>query len=126
MESKRQQKFARQLQKDLGELFQRDFQGQFGRAMITVTDVKMSPDLAIARVYLSFLMADSKQDTLEMIQEKTKNLRQVLGTKIRHYVRVIPELHFFLDDTAEYAAKMDELFANLHIPPAPHDEDTAP
>ena len=118
MESKRQQKFARQLQKDLSELFQRDFQGQFGRAMVTVTDVKMSPDLAIARVYLSFLMTENKQLTLELVQEKTKSLRQVLGSKIRHYVRVIPELHFFLDDTAEYAAKMDELFANLQIPPA--------
>ena len=119
MESKRQQKFARLIQKDLGDIFQRDARSQFEGAFITVTDVKVSPDLGIARVYLSFMLVKDKQATLEAIRDKTKYLRQLLANRIRHQVRVIPELHFFLDDSADYAAKMDALFSNIVIPPAP-------
>jgi ribosome-binding factor A len=118
MDSKRQQKFARQIQKDLGELFQRDLRSQFDNAFITVTDVKVSSDLGIARAYLSFMLAKDKEGLLEQVRDKTKTIRQLLANRIRHQVRIIPELQFFLDDTAEYAAKMDALFANLDIPPA--------
>ncbi|OZI06464.1 ribosome-binding factor A [Siphonobacter sp. BAB-5385] len=118
MESKRQQKFARQIQKDLGDIFQREMQSQFGNAFITVTDVKVSPDLGIARAYLSFLLTEDKDQLLKNIQDKTKHIRQILANKIRNQVRIIPELQFFLDDTSEYAAKMDALFAGITIPPA--------
>lgn len=118
MESKRQQKFARQIQKDLGDIFQKEMRSNFGEAFITVTDVKVSPDLGLARAYLSFLLVDDKQALLSQIQEKTKAIRQILANKIRNQVRVIPELQFFIDDTSEYAAKMDALFAGLVIPPA--------
>ncbi|PMD98170.1 ribosome-binding factor A [Siphonobacter sp. BAB-5405] len=118
MESKRQQKFARQIQKDLGDIFQREMQSQFGNAFITVTDVKVSPDLGIARAYLSFLLTEDKDQLLKSIQDKTKHIRQILANKIRNQVRIIPELQFFLDDTSEYAAKMDALFAGITIPPA--------
>jgi ribosome-binding factor A len=125
MDSKRQQKFARLIQKDLGDLFQRDARSQFEGAFITVTDVKVSPDLGIARVYLSFMLVKDKQAMLGQVQDKTKYLRQLLANRIRHQVRVIPELHFYLDDTADYAAKMDALFSGLHIPPAPAETDEA-
>jgi ribosome-binding factor A len=118
MESKRQQKFARQIQKDLGEIFQKEMRSNFGEAFITVTDVKVSPDLGVARAYLSFMLVDNKQALLTQIQEKTKAIRQILANKIRNQVRIIPELQFFIDDTSEYAAKMDALFAGLVIPPA--------
>ncbi len=123
MESKRQQKFARQIQKDLGDIFQREMRNQFGDAFITVTDVKVSPDLGIARAYLSFLLTNDKEQLLKNIREKTKQIRQILANKIRNQVRIIPELHFFVDDTAEYAAKMDALFSGITIPPA-SEEDT--
>jgi ribosome-binding factor A len=123
MDSKRQQKFARQIQKDLSDIFQRDLRSQFDNAFITVTDVKVTPDLGLARAYLSFMLAKDKQGTLEDVQEKTKTIRQLLANRIRHQVRVIPELQFFLDDTADYAAKMDAIFANLDIPPAPESND---
>ncbi|MFT4032552.1 MAG: 30S ribosome-binding factor RbfA [Siphonobacter sp.] len=118
MESKRQQKFARQIQKDLGDIFQREMQSQFGGAFITVTDVKVTPDLGLARAYLSFLLVNDKKALLKQIQEKTKSIRQILAGKIRNQVRVIPELQFFIDDTPEYAAKIDALFAGITIPPA--------
>jgi ribosome-binding factor A len=124
MESKRQQKFARLIQKDLSEIFQRDAKSLFGGAFITVTDIKVSPDLGLAKVYLSFMLAKDKTGLLENIKEKSKSIRQMLASKIRNQVRVIPELAFYLDDTIEHATKMDALIANLHIPPATgEDED---
>lgn len=117
MESKRQQKFSRQIQKDLSEIFQKEMRSSFGNAFITITEVKVSPDLAIARLYLSFMLTNDKAGLLHDIKEKTKQIRSILANKIRHQVRIIPELEFFLDETAEYAAKMDALISGLDIPP---------
>jgi ribosome-binding factor A len=123
MESKRQQKVSRQLQKDLSEIFQREVPHLFNSAFITVTSVRVSPDLSVARVYLSFLATKNKALLLETIQEKGKVIRQHLGERVRHQLRIVPELVFFMDDTAEYADKMDKLFSGLEIPPAPKEED---
>ena len=127
MESKRQQKVARQLQKDLSEIFQREvphlFNGPAPGAFITVTSVRVSPDLSVARVYLSFLATKNKEMLLDSIREKSKVLRQLLGNRVRHQLRIVPELSFYLDDTIEYADKMDKLFSGLDIPPAPDEEE---
>lgn len=123
MESKRQQKVSRQLQRDLSEIFQRDVPHLFNGAFITVTSVRVSPDLSQARVYLSFLATKNKDILLESIQEKGKVLRQHLGERVRHQLRIVPELSFYLDDTADYADKMDKLFSGLDIPPAPEDNE---
>ena len=123
MESKRQQKVARQLQKDLSEIFQREVPHLFNGAFITVTSVRISPDLSVARVYLSFLATKNKEILLDTIREKGKVLRQRLGDRVRHQLRIVPELSFYLDDTAEYADKMDKLFSGLDIPPAPEEDD---
>ncbi len=123
MESKRQQKVARQLQRDLSEIFQRDVPHLFNGAFITVTSVRVSPDLSIARVYLSFLATKNKQLLLESIQEKSKVLRQHLGERVRHQLRIVPDVSFYLDDTADYADKMDKLFSGLEIPPRTEEEE---
>jgi ribosome-binding factor A len=123
MESKRQQKVARQLQKDLSEIFQREVPHLFNGAFITVTSVRMSPDLSVARVYLSFLATKNKDMLLETIREHSRTLRQHLGERVRHQLRIVPDLTYFIDDTAEYAEKMDKLFAGLDIPPAPEEDD---
>ncbi len=117
MDSKRQQKFSKQIQKDLSDIFQKDLKGAFGNAFITITEVKISPDLSQAKSYLSLMLVADKEALLDEIREKTKQIRNILAQKIRHQVRIIPELFFYLDDTAEYAAKMDAIFANLEIPP---------
>ena len=124
MESKRQQKFARLIQKDLSEIFQRDAKSLFGGAFITVTDVKVSPDLGLAKIYVSFMLAKDKAAVLDTIKENTKSIRQMLATKIKNQVRVIPELSFYLDDTIEHASKMDALIGNLQIPPTSEEEST--
>ncbi len=118
MDSKRQQKFARLIQKDLGEIFQKESKNLFEGAFITVTEVKVTPDLGIARAYLSFMLTNDREGILKLINENNKVIRSTLAQKIRHQVRVIPELQFFIDDSADYAAKIDELFSNITIPPA--------
>jgi len=123
MESKRQQKFARLIQKDLSEIFQRDAKNMFNGAFITVTEVKVSPDLSLAKVYMSFLLAKNKIALLEDIKEKGKAIRQLLAVKIRNQARIVPELHFYLDESLEYAAKIDNLLSKIHIPPATEEND---
>ncbi|GHB81137.1 30S ribosome-binding factor RbfA [Persicitalea jodogahamensis] len=122
MESKRQQKVGRQIQKDLGDIFQKEAQHLINGSLVTVTGVRMTPDLGIARAYLSFLPEKNKSVVFESILENTKFIRQKLGERVRHQLRIVPDLEFYLDDTAEYAAKMDALFADIVIPPA-EDED---
>lgn len=116
MESQRQLKYASLLTRDMSELFQRRFKSLFGNAFVTITHVKVSPDLSIASIYLSFLGTNNEDAILENIEDNNKQIRQELGRKIRHQVRVIPELRFFKDDTAEQAAKIDELLATIEIP----------
>lgn len=123
MENKRQRQVAKQIQKDLGEIFQRDMKEVFGGAFVTITDVKVTPDLGIARVYLSFMLVKDKEGLLENIRDNTKKIRSIFGTRVRHQFRIIPDFQFYVDDTAEYAQKMDEVFKNLEIPPETDDSD---
>lgn len=121
MESKRQQKYAKLIQKELGEIFQRDSKSLTGNAMVTVTRVMMSPDLSVAKVYMSFLLANNKE-LFEKINEAKKAIRKNLGNRIGKNVRIIPELAFFLDESSAYAQHMDQVISNLDIPET-QDED---
>ncbi len=118
MESKRQQKFAKLIQKELAEVFQRECSHLFPGAYVSVSVVRVSPDLGVAKVYLSMLVGANAKELLQEIKINSKTIRHLLAQRIKKQVRVIPELIFFLDDTAEYAARMDQLFSGLEIPPA--------
>ena len=122
METKRQQKFGRQIQKDLSDIFQKEFKMLFGNGMVTVTEVKISPDLSVARCYLSFLLIDDREAVMDQIDLQNKAIRNALANRIRKQVRIIPNLVFFLDDTAAYAAKIEALCEGLVIPPVDGDE----
>lgn len=122
MESKRQQKYAKLIQKELGEIFQRESRPLVGNAMVTVTRVMMSPDLGLARVYLSFLLANNKE-LFEQINDAKKSIRRNLGNRIGKTVRVIPELAFFMDESSAYAQHMDRVIGDLNIPDASDDDD---
>ncbi|WP_317172164.1 ribosome-binding factor A [Hymenobacter sp. BRD67] len=98
--------------------------------MPSISTVKVTPDLAVARVYLSLLIGNDAPERLEAIKEHTKEIRFALGKRIRSQVRMVPELTFFHDDSAAYAAHMDQVLSQLDIPPAgpeqdENDEDTA-
>ena len=113
MESKRQQKFARLIQKDLGELFQREGAQYLPGSMITVTKVRATPDLGMVRVFLSFFAVKDAQEAIKTIRAHSSEIRYNLGKKIKDQVKGIPNLVFFLDDTSEYVAKMDQIFEEI-------------
>jgi ribosome-binding factor A len=109
METTRQQKIARLLQKDLGEIFQAMGRDIFPGNMITVTKVHVSPDLFLAKVYLSLFGKTSKQELLDHIKVHKKEIRFALGNRIKNQVRSIPELDFFIDDSLDYIENIDNL-----------------
>jgi ribosome-binding factor A len=120
--SVRQQKFGKLVLKELSDIFQQDKRGILDNAFITVTDVLVSPDLGIARVYISMMLAKDKQAVLDKITARKSEIRKALGDRIRKQVRVIPDLVFFIDELQEQATKMDALIESLNIPTEPKNE----
>jgi ribosome-binding factor A len=114
----RQQKFGKLILKELSEIFQQDKKGILGNLFISVADVQVSPDLSVAKVYVSMLLASDKQKALDRLNDHKGEIRLALGTRIRNQVRIIPELVFYIDELEEKAMKMDELIKSLNIPPA--------
>ncbi|MDL2223931.1 30S ribosome-binding factor RbfA [Bacteroidales bacterium OttesenSCG-928-M06] len=108
MESKRLQKIERQIQKDLSEIFLAQTR-QIPGVMVSVTNVRMSPDLGLAKVYLSIFPSDKGSEIMENINSNKKAIRYDLGVRIGKQVRRIPELAFFLDDSMDYLENIDKL-----------------
>jgi len=109
METTRQQKVARQIQKDLSDIFTGASRDITQGKMITVTVVRMSPDLSLAKVYLSIFPSAGASKFLDNLQHHVKHIRLELGRKIRHQLRIVPEIAFFIDDSLDYAERIDEL-----------------
>lgn len=110
MTSIRQNKVARLIQKDLGELFQQEGRSWLKSThMVTVTVVKISPDLAVARVYVSVFPSKDVEQVLERINQAKSDIRGKLGQRVRHQLRIVPELAFFIDDSLDYAERIDSL-----------------
>jgi ribosome-binding factor A len=122
MESKRQQKYSKLIQKEVGEIFQKEAKHILGNSFITVSRVLVSPDLGVAKVYLSFLL-EKDRPVFEKINEKKSEIRKHLGNRIGKSVRIIPELALFIDDSASYAQHMDKVISSLDIPEAMDEED---
>jgi len=112
MESTRQQKVARQIQKDLSEIFMLESRAIAQNKMITVTVVRMSPDLSLAKVYLSIFPSENASEFLEKLQHHAKHIRLELGKRVRHQLRIVPELAFFIDDSLDYLDHIDELLCS--------------
>ncbi len=108
-ENTRQQKIARQIQKDLGEMFGRELAEVVRGAMVTVTEVRMSPDLEYARVWVSVFPFERHEAIMASLEANNWRIRKTLGVKIRNQMRVVPELTFVLDDSFEYIEKIDKL-----------------
>ena len=120
MESTRQQKFSRLIQKELAYVFQREFTHLFPNKLLSVNTVRMSPDLGLAKVYVSAI--GGGKEVLETLQLETRNIRYSLAKRIRNQVRVIPEIAFFYDDTIAYSNRIDEILSDLDIPEEEEDE----
>lgn len=109
MESTRQNKVARLLQKDLSEIFQKAEKEITQGKMVTVTVVRMSPDLSVAKIYLSIFPSDNSLGFKENLQSHVKGIRLELGRRVRNQLRIVPELIFYIDDSLEYASRIDQL-----------------
>ncbi|HTM98282.1 MAG TPA: 30S ribosome-binding factor RbfA [Pedobacter sp.] len=113
METKRQQKFAGLLQEELAAIFQREGAAYLPNTLVTITKVRVSPDLAVAKVYLSFLNTNNTSLSVATVNSHASEIRYKLGSRIRHQARVIPTLSFFVDDTNEYVEHMDKIFDKI-------------
>ena len=105
----RQQKIARQIQRDMAEILQRDGAAIAGGSMITVTTVRVSPDFGYAKVYFSIFPFTKSSEVMEALEKNNWLLRRELGKRIRNQLKVVPELQFFLDDSLEYIENIDTL-----------------
>ncbi|MBQ6791224.1 MAG: 30S ribosome-binding factor RbfA [Paludibacteraceae bacterium] len=111
MESTRQHKIARLIQKDMSDILLRYARALHG-TLISVSEVRVSPDLSIAHIYLSVFPQDKVASTMELIEENKHRFRGELGTLERHQLRIIPEIIFHLDDTIDRMEHIDELLKN--------------
>lgn len=109
MESKRQHRISRLLQKDLGEIFQQETGSFSGGAMITVTKVHVTSDLGICRVYLSLFATNDKPGLLQKIKEHKKEIKYKLGNRVRNQLRTVPDLEFYEDDSLDYIDNIEKL-----------------
>ena len=109
METTRQNKISRLLQKELSEIFPASKQSPMPGTLVSVSAVRISPDMSIARVYLSVFPSEKAEEMVKNINNNMKSIRYELGTRVRHQLRIIPELKFFVDDSLDYIEKIDSL-----------------
>ncbi|MGB0917206.1 MAG: 30S ribosome-binding factor RbfA [Flavobacteriales bacterium] len=107
-ESTRQKKVSRVIQRELGNYFQRNSTSYANGGMITVTQVRVSPDLGIAKVYLSIFAVDDKEAVVQVIRDRAWEVRKYIA-KERNELRVAPDLHFYIDDSLDQIERIDDL-----------------
>lgn len=108
MQETRQNKISRLLQKELSVIFQEQTRAMHG-VMVSVTRVKISPDLSICTAYLSIFPSERGQELLQNIEKSNQQIRYTLGQRVRHQLRIVPELRFFIDDSLDYLDRIDQL-----------------
>ncbi|HNS16593.1 MAG TPA: ribosome-binding factor A [Bacteroidales bacterium] len=109
METTRQQKVSRLIQKVSAEFFRVESQNLFDGAMITVTKVYVTKDMSLARIYLSLFATQDKQKLILTIRQHTRDIRRYVGNVLRNQLRLIPELEFFEDDSLDYIDNIERL-----------------
>jgi len=113
LEGKRQKQVAAVLEKDLNEIFQRLGLAMMDGGMISIASVKITPDLFDARVYLSFFKVADPISALKAIEERAWEIKRELAARVKHQLRSIPKLSFYIDDTLEYVDKIEQLFKEI-------------
>jgi ribosome-binding factor A len=117
MPTLRQNKVSRLIQKELAEIFQKEMRNAFGSGLISVTHVFMSPDMGFAKTYLSLFGVPDKNKTLDSIRKQVREIRRFLGMRVGKQLRIVPEIAFFVDDSGDYAEKMEKVFSTITISP---------
>ena len=109
MESTRQKKVSRLLQKELSSILQKEIYTLLGNIIVSITIVRVSPDLTSANIFVSIFPVPDPQKALEVIKSNTGLFRKKLAESVRNQLRIVPVLDFFLDDSAAYAEEIDRL-----------------
>lgn len=109
MDSKRQKKISRLIQKEIADIFLKEAKNQGKGTLITVTVVRMSPDLSIARVFLSIFPPSGNEELLRNINNNSRQIRYELARRTKSQLRSVPKLIFTIDDSLDYAEKIDKL-----------------
>ena len=113
LEGKRQKQVAAVLEKELNDIFQRLGISMIDGGMVSISSVKITPDLFDARIYLSFFKVNDVNTALKLIEEKSWEIKKALTARVRHQLRSMPQLSFYIDDTLEYVDKMEQLFKDI-------------
>ncbi|MEO5984915.1 MAG: 30S ribosome-binding factor RbfA [Ferruginibacter sp.] len=113
LEGKRQKQVAAVLEKELNDIFQRLGLSMIDGGMVSISSVKITPDLFDARIYLSFFKVNDPITALKIIEEKSWEIKKALTARVRHQLRSMPQLSFYIDDTLEYVEKMEQLFKEI-------------
>ena len=108
-ESTRQLKVSRQIQKDLAEIIRLKGMAVFSGAMVTVSGVRITPDLSLARVFISVFPSSKREDAMAVLTENSRTIRGELGAKVSKQLRIVPELEFMSDDSLDYIEHIDNL-----------------
>ena len=115
LEGKRQKQVASVLEKELNDIFQRLGLSMMDGGMISISSVKITPDLFDARIYLSFFKVKDPVEALKTINDKSWEIKRELTARVRHQLRSMPQLTFYIDDTLEYVDKMEQLFKDIKV-----------
>ncbi len=121
-ESKRQKQVGQLVMEEMSDIFQREGINVIRGGMVSISKVSVTPDLLEARVYLSLYKIDKPEELMKEIESRTGEWRNQLGRRVRHQLRRVPELQFFLDDTLDHVFKMEELFKSIKTEPKPGEE----
>lgn len=113
LEGKRQKQVAGLLNKELSDIFQRLGLNMIDGGMVSIAGVKITPDLFDARIYLSFFKVKDNDAALKKIEEHSHEIKKELTARVRHQLRSMPKLTFYIDDTLEYADKIEKLFKEI-------------
>ncbi len=116
IEGKRQKQVAIEISKELNDIFLKMGLTMFEGGMISISSVKITPDLFEARVYLSFFQVKDPEAVLEKFKERSSEIRGELGNRMRHQLRSIPHLTFYMDDTLDYVFKIEKLLDEIKKP----------
>ena len=113
LEGKRQKQVAAVIEKELNDIFQRLGLSMMDGGMVSISSVKITPDLHDARVYLSFFKVKDPVAALKLIEDRSWEVKKLLTARVRHQFRTMPVLSYFIDDTLEYVDKMEKLFKDI-------------
>ena len=125
-EGKRQKQVSSVLQQEMNEIFVRLGMNMIDGGMVSIATIKVTPDLLEARIYLSFFKVADPTSALKKVQERAWEIKRELSDRVKHQLRRIPVLHFFMDDTLEYVFKMEEVFKQIQIDSPPGDGEENP